>query len=1053
MPMFLPAIWKRNAVISPIGILAALLSSLPIAQLQAEESGKVDFNRDIRPLLSDRCFQCHGPDRTGEEAEATDLRLDLRESVVDEYGSIVPGDAGASELLERIRSDDPDLRMPPVDSQKPPLNDQEAELFRRWIEEGAQYKTHWSLIPPAAPDPPEVDDVGWIHNAIDRFILATLEKESIQPSPLADRRTLIRRITFDLTGLPPTRADVEDFVNDPDPHVQACEKVVDRLLQSNRYGEHMARFWLDAARYGDTHGLHLDNYREMWLYRDAVVEAFNRNMSWDQFVIRNLAGDLLPEATIEDKVLSGFNRCHVTTNEGGTIAEEAFVRNVVDRVETVGTVFLGLTIGCAVCHDHKFDPISSQEFYSLFAFFNNLDANPMDGNAADHAPVLRVPSEETTQTLQEQREKLTESESRVKHLLKEVVYEEPDPSVLQPDELQQPKDFIWVDDELPVGAQPHGDGKTWQWVLAGEQPVFSGQLSLKRSMGDRLNQDVFASANPLLLHEDDRLFAHVYLDPKNPPKSVQLQFNDGTWEHRARWGAPAHGAGRKDGADFIASTEIPETGKWIRLEVSLKDVGLQEGDALTGWAFTQVGGTVYWDAAGIVTKNAPDDRYRYSLAVWTDLAKSDESLPSAVRQAAQVDPGARTAEQQLLLRNHFVQWVWAESRADFDSINAEIKQAKKKIESLLEAAPTTLVMKERAEPRPAYVLTRGQYDLPDKENGPLERAVPEALPPLPDGAERNRLGLAKWLIDPAHPLMARVAVNRFWQQCFGRGIVETAEDFGSQGAFPSHPELLDWLAIDFRENHWDVKRLMKLIVMSATYQQSSVITPEAFARDPNNRLLARGPRYRLDAEMLRDQALAVSGLLVEQLGGPGVKPPQPEGIWKAVAYVGSNTDTFQPDASHEKVHRRSLYTFWKRTAPPPQMSTFDAPSREACVVRRERTNTPLQALLLLNDPQYIEAARHLAERAILEGGSTAQERAACLFQLATLRPPEPAELREIVGVFHDRAAHYSQQPEAASKLISVGAAPAEPSIDSVELAAWTLAANVVLNLDEVITKE
>ena len=491
----------------------------------------------------------------------------------------------------------------------------------------------------------------------------------------------------------------------------------------------------------------------------------------------------------------------------------------------------------------------------------------------------------------------------------------------------------------------------------------------------------------------------------------------------------------------------------MRLAVSLVDVGLKAGDALSGWAFTQVGGTVYWDAAGVFTSNPPDERYKYSLDLWIEVAKTDESLSEPVRQAAIGDPEGRTREQQELLEDHYVQWVWTESRNEFDPINAEITATNKQIKDLIDSAPTTLVMRERATPKPAYVLKRGQYDQPDKESGPVPRAVPQALPPLPEEAPKDRLGFAQWLTSPSHPLMARVTVNRFWQQCFGRGIVETTEDFGSQGAFPSHPELLDWLAVDFIDSGWDVKRLMKMIVMSSTYQQTSHSTPQQYLRDPQNRLLARGPRYRLEAEMLRDQALKVSGLLVEQLGGPGVKPPQPAGIWKSVAYVGSNTDTFKADESPEKVHRRSLYTFWKRTAPPPQMSTFDAPSREACVVRRERTNTPLQALLLMNDPQYIEAARGLAERAQREAPGDAQSKAARLFELATLRTPAPEELDELVGVYRDRVDYFADHPEQAAALVTLGASPADDSSDPIELAAWSMVANAVLNLDEVVSKE
>ncbi|MDP6930908.1 MAG: DUF1553 domain-containing protein, partial [Planctomycetota bacterium] len=591
-------------------------------------------------------------------------------------------------------------------------------------------------------------------------------------------------------------------------------------------------------------------------------------------------------------------------------------------------------------------------------------------------------------------------------------------------------------------------GRTWQWGGGEGHPVHSGLRSLKRKGGGGLNQDYFTGARPLKLQRGDRLFAHVWLDPKDPPLSVQLQFNNGKWEHRARWGAPAHGAGRKGGADHAAGP-LPAKGRWVRLEVDLDKVALKPGDQLNGWAFTQVGGTVYWDRAGVKTWGIPDDRHLQSQLAWEQRSKGDGALPKTVRAALGVDAKKRSKKQIIALRNHYLRHVYGGTRQAFDPLEAELAAAKKKVTDFEKATPTTLVMKELAKPRPAYLLKRGQYDA----RGPqVERLTPAFLPPMADGLPRDRMGLAKWLLDPAHPLTARVTVNRYWQQLFGVGLVKTSEDFGNQGELPSHPLLLDWLATQFIADGWDVKMTIKRMVMSSAYRQSSRVEASLAARDPENRLLARGPRFRLDAEMLRDQALALSGLLVRKIGGPGVKPPQPDGLWFAVGYSGSNTVRFKPDKGSEKVHRRSLYTFWKRTAPPPQMSTMDAPSREVCSVRRERTNTPLQALLMMNDPQYVEAARHFAQRVLREGGTSARDRLIWSFRLATGHPPSAEDLADLEQFLSEQLAVYRGDLKSAQALIAIGELKAEPSLDIAELAAWTMVANLLLNLDEVVTK-
>ncbi|TDJ74582.1 MAG: DUF1553 domain-containing protein [Planctomycetota bacterium] len=1178
-----------------------------------DAGGPVDFNRDVRPILAANCFQCHGHDP---EHRKAGLRLDTYEGAFAEGDGatalIVPGDAARSILVHRILAADEDDRMPPADSGRE-LDERERGLLVRWIVDGAKWEEHWSFIAPEVPPLPEVEGEHWPRGAIDRFILARLEAEGLAPSAETDRRSLIRRVTLDLTGLPPTLEEVESFVARDDP--DAYERLVDRLLDSPRYGEHMARYWLDAARYGDTHGLHLDNYREMWPYRDWVIDAFNANKPYDEFAVEQIAGDLLPDASLAQRIASGFNRAHVSTNEGGSISEEVYVRNVVDRVSTTGTVFLGLTVGCAVCHDHKFDPVTQKEFYQLFAFFNNLDANPMDGNAKAHPPVAKVPSEAQTTRMAALRGDIADEEAVIAVELAKVVYVEPDemhatadaprreivwvddelPAGAEPEgdglvwqesparlvhsgrlsmkrtsvglqqhsfrnaakklrigygdtlfawiyldpaapprevmlqyntdgagawghraywgenlieygkdgttervrmgELppagewvrlevdvaqvglvpgmvvhgmaftqfdgtaywdtvgidsampEEPEDFAWIHDDVPSGAKLAGNGATWRWVGGAEHPVKSGLRSLRRSGGDGLNQDYFTEARPLRLHTGDVLYAHVWLDPDDPPRSVQLQFNDGGWGHRARWGAPAHGAGADGGADFVAG-DLPPTGEWVRLAVDLASVGLKQGSELNGWAFTQVGGTVYWDEAGVRTWSPPDDRYLQSQRIWERIAAGDKGVPQDVRDALAIDREARDAAPAKLVRDHYLRYVYGGTRQVFDGLEGRVTALRDELKQVDDAVPTTLVMKELAEPRPAYLLLRGDYEARGEE---VVRATPAVLPAMDPDLPRDRLGFARWLVDPGHPLTARVAVNRLWQQVFGTGIVKTAEDFGNQGERPSHPSLLDWLATRFVADGWDVKGTMRRLVLSSTYRQSSRVTPELNARDPENRLYARGPRFRLDAEVLRDQALFVSGLLVETLGGPSVKPPQPAGLWHAVGYTSSNTARFEADEGPDKVYRRSLYTFLKRTSPPPQMTTFDAPSRETSCVRRERTNTPLQALLLMNEQEYVEAARGLALRT-LNSAETAPDRARYAFRLGTGRDPDEGEVGAILELFEGALAEYRSNPAAALALLGADESDNDPERDAAELAAWTMVANLILNLDEVITK-
>ncbi|MCH8828829.1 MAG: PSD1 domain-containing protein [Planctomycetes bacterium] len=1032
------------------GVLAAAAVIFAAAGAFAADGKRVDYNRDIRPLLANTCYKCHGPDSKQRQAG---LRLDQKKSAVGKLESglraVVPGDRKKSELWRRITAKDADERMPPADSGKT-LTPAQIELIGRWIDQQAVFQKHWSFIPPKKSTLPRVSNRLASGNAIDPFIVARLEKDGLKPSPQAKKTTLIRRVTFDLTGLPPTLKEVDAFLKDSSPN--AFEKVVDRLLKSKSYGEHMARFWLDAARYGDTHGLHLDNNRSIWPYRNWVIDAFNRNMPFDRFTVEQIAGDLLPNPTLAQKVATGFNRCNVTTSEGGSIAEEYRVRYAVDRIEAIGTVFLGLTVGCAVCHEHKFDPISHREFYSLFAFYANTADRAMDGNALLPPPSVKVPTPEQLRQQQQFKTQIAELAQTIRTKLASVKYTEP----RRPQIVKQPKprEIVWIDDDLPAGAIAAGQeaSASWKWITAQAGPVHSGKRAHTRT-ATGLSQHYFTGVKPgLKIAAGDQLFAYVFLDPKNPPKQIMLQFNDGRWEHRAYWGANRIPWGRDKSPSRRYVGKLPVVGKWVRLSVSAQQVGLKPGSSINGWAFTQFGGTVHWDKAGIVKTSGLPAEFE-SLLAWQKVQKAvrKSSLPKNVKDALRVPSAKRKSAQQKLIRDYFIEQIYTKTRSTFRPLHQQITAVKRKMAALEKAIPSTLVMQKKTKGRvPVYVLTRGDYDKPDKKQ-PVSPSIPQALGQLAKGQPRDRLGLARWLVAPKNPLTARVTVNRFWQQYFGTGIVKTSEDFGTQGDWPSHPALLDWLARDFIDGGWDVKRLQKLIVMSSTYQQSARVTPALLKRDPENRLLARGPRFRLDAEMIRDNALALSGLLVRKIGGPSVKPYQPSGLWKAVGYTDSNTANFVQDHG-EKLYRRSLYTFWKRTSPPPGMATFDAPSRESCTVRRERTNTPLQALLLMNDIQFVEASRKFAERIMNRGGKTPRERIAFAFRMATARKPTVGEMAVLLDVYQTHLAEYRKNPKAALKLLSVGESKRDEKLNPAELAAWTMTANLILNLDETVTK-
>jgi hypothetical protein len=1014
----------------------------------ARAAERIQFNRDIRPILSDNCFACHGIDAKKREAK---LRLDTAEGalVAGESGAvpIVAGDLAKSEVWLRIISDDKDEMMPPPKSHKT-LTAAQKETIKRWIEQGAPYQKHWAFEAPVKSVLPEVgSQKSEVRNPLDAFIVQRLQKEGLKLSPEADRATLLRRVTFDLTGLPPTPAEVDAFAADPSP--EAYDKVVTRLLASPRYGEQMARYWLDQARYGDTHGLHLDNERSMWPYRDWVINAYNRNLPFDQFTVEQLAGDLLPNPTREQLVATGFNRCNVTTSEGGSIDAEYVFRYAVDRTTTTMNTWMALTGQCAVCHDHKFDPISQKEFYQLYAFFVSAADPPMDGNKLLTPPILQLATPEQQKKLDEFDQKIATAQAKIRESIAGLNYT--DPAAQTPPPPVQTSEAVWFEDSFPEGVKVETAGGPTTFVNKEAGPVFSGDRALKRTAKD-LAQDFFTGGAGFDIPPNGKLSAYCYIDPEDAPKAVMLQFYVGGWNHRAVWGLEgAIPLGKVRTPENVLVGALPKTGEWVKLEVAAEKLGLKPGMKVTGYAFTQFGGTVYWDQLSISSRVDPKSDPQWSWKVWVEKnqGKKIEGLPNDLQTLVR----GKKSEEWPEADTQRVQDWWLENeyqgaRSLIEGARGEKLALESKKKALDDTIPATFIMADMEKPRDAFVMVRGAYDKPGEK---VERAVPVAFNPLPNAENPTRLDLAKWLVAPENPLTARVTVNRLWQQFFGFGLVKTSGDFGSQGEPPSHPELLDWLAVSFRESGWDVKQFVRLIVTSATYRQSSQASPEMWQRYPENRLLARGPRFRLDAEEIRDNSLYVSGLLKEQLGGKGVKTYQPPNIWEPVGFGGSNTRFYQQD-SGDALYRRSIYTFIKRTAPAPYMTTFDAPAREQFCTRRERSDTPLQALQLMNDVQHFEAARALAERILREGGASTPERLAYGFRTVLARKPTDRETVIAWSALEKHLARYQKDPEAAKAAITSGESKPDPKLAEPELAAWTLVANLLLNLDETVTK-
>lgn len=1045
---------------------------------QAAAANQIVFNRDIRPILSENCFHCHGPDPGSRKAG---LRLDTREGIfmtTKKDGPVVtPGQPDKSILWRRVVTADKDDLMPPPETHKE-IKPAERELLKQWIVQGAPWQPHWSFLKPERGTVPQPKIPGRsaktspIRNPIDSFVAAKLAEKKLAMNPEADRRTLARRLSLDLTGLPPKPADVEAFVSDKSPNYY--EKYVHALMDTPQWGEHRARYWLDAARYADTHGYHFDNYREMWPYRDWVIRAFNRNQPFDKFVVEQIAGDLLPNPTDDQQIATGFHRCNMTTNEGGTIEEENLAIYASDRVATTGWVFLGLTANCAACHDHKFDPITQKDYYSLAAFFRNTKQGGLDGNVKDSNPSIVVPQsdadlarwkalpgeiktgkasiEERRKTAQPDFEqwlaksKAEDFDSKVtgKGL---VVYAplndgagaEVGGVTTQPVKFKAEGAVTWKPEGKLGPAAVVKAGSTFNlgdvadferdhafsygaWVNA---PAGHNDAVLARmdQGNDYRGWDLFAT---------DRNYA-VHIVSKWPENALKVvtegsPMKPGEWQHVfVTYDGSGKPAGLKifiDGKAAKLKTEVDKLTATIRTTVPLRVGQRSKDQVLTDAMIQDV--RVY-------------DRHLEDSEV-SDLAAN--SVPRALLAVA---ADKRSAPQKQSLVEYFLN----NRDEPFQKATRDLATLEGEKETIRQRNPVTHVQIEKMDSMPmANVLARGQYD---QKKDQVVANTPGFLPPLTAGAPTNRLGLAEWLVAPENPLMARVTVNRFWQELFGVGLVKTTEDFGIMGETPLNQELLDWLAVEFRESGWDVKHLFELMVMSSAYRQGPEASPDKLEKDPANRLMSRGPRFRMDAEMVRDYALSASGLLVPKIGGPSVKPYQPDGVWEPVAMPESNTKSYKQD-SGDSLYRRSLYTFWKRAAPPASMDAFNAPSRETSCTRRERTDTPLQALVTLNDPQFVEAARHLAEESLTQSAGNTNRAVEIMSRRLLSRPLSATEQKVVNGTLAKLQTFYDGQPDEAKKLVTVGESKPSEKIPAPQLAAMTMLANQLLNLDEVLNK-
>ena len=1122
----------RHVLLSLVGFcsVAALLAQLrPVpAAKPASAPTSLSFNEHIQPILADNCYSCHGLDAGSRKAE---LRLDRFEHATakrkDGPPAVIPGKPDESPLIQRIETKDEKKIMPPPEAHKT-LSPAQIATLRRWVAEGAHYEEHWAFITPSRPAVPAVSAAArsWVRTPVDAFIAARLEREGLTPAAESDRRSLIRRVTLDLTGIIPTAAEVEAFVADRAP--DAYEKLVDRLLASPRYGEHRARNWLDYIRYADTHGIHFDNFRAIWPYRDYVIRAFNQNKRFDAFVREQLAGDLLPARTIDELTATGFMRCNLTTNEGGTITEEVFVNQTRDRVEAFGATFLGLTTGCAACHDHKFDPITTRDFYGLAAFLSNTVEKPWDLNIAEPPPVVRLPKPENSAAaefvLRSRSELATKLEAR-RARSREIAAawlkagNGPNPVGEEGLELRLRFDegkgdvvrnsapkaavrefkadtnpliwgentWLWPSMRMDIHTRLNLGGmgdveanekfSTGGWIMLRAKPgggvrTGTGNGTLLARMGDEKRRggagwDVYQEGLLLFVNlvpdatqavetetsaatapaaapaaetapATKRKAAPRRVTPAAPPvkRGISVATRPGQII-RDEW---IHVFVTYDGSRKASGVRIYLNGKPADTEVRLDTLGPK--DSIRTDAAMHVGRRD--DYNPMRETRFQDVRFYRRALTPAEVARLPFEDLAAEIVARQPDAARWTTDEKFVVADRL---VLGEKDEETIRLAASVAAHETAFDALTKDGTPSLIALEKSTPAYSDILKRGDYFAREER---VEPSVPHFLPGLPAGAPRNRRGLADWLLSPEQPLVARVTVNRVWQEVFGRGLVESSGDFGVMGDRPTHPELLDWLAVEFREGGWDVKRLYRLLVTSAAYRQSAAATPERLAKDPSNKLLSRGPRFRMDAEMLRDSALAASGLLVDKIGGPPVKPYQPPGIWEEVAMPESNTKTYVPDKG-EGLYRRSVYTFWKRASPPASLETFDATSREVVCSRRARTNTPLQAFVTMNDPQWVEAARRLAERAVTATTDPAG-RLDYLARATLARPLQAAETKALLGSAERVRAKYTADAAAAAALLQVGESASDPALSASDLATWTVVASQFLNLDEFLNK-
>lgn len=947
------------------------------------DTPKVNFNRDVKPILSNHCFKCHGPDAA---QAAAGLRLDQFElATADRDGqfAVKPGSSSLSRIVIRASEKEEGMKMPPPDSGVKPLTSEQIAILRAWIDQGAKYEKHWSFVAPKMPAKPIVSNPKWVKNNIDAYILAKLDESGLTPNPEAEKVTLISRASLTLTGLPPTPEEIKAFTEDKSS--KAYEKVIDRLLNSKQYGQHQARYWLDAVRYGDTHGLHLDNERGIYPYRDWVVRAFNKDLRIDKFTEWQLAGDMLPSPTTEQLIATGYIRMNPTTSEGGAIEEEFLAKNTFDRVDTTSTIFLGLTVACSRCHDHKYDPISQKDYFRMFAYFNSTEDSPLDGNALLPPPVIKAATEDQERELK-----------KLKEIEAQFVIKTP---------VSEADKWIQTTAVSPVAnsgweVSPPYTAKNFDEAFDTAYPAEPG-----------VDKETGWKAYPLKIGVDASNFINkekaagyirgVLSVDKDTETTLSLSSDDGlkVWLN----------------GDLVHSIKVP---RGVTTAIDRVKVKLKAGDNRIVFKVANGDG-----GDGLILRIGDEKTERISKVsqLWSD-PKQDRKASAKTLVETYLELGPETDRSKgfrTALKN----------RTEFEN-----------------ALPSTLIAKELAMPRPAHVLKRGEYNLKEDK---VDREIPEVFGKLPKDLPQNRLGFAKWLTAKDHPLFARVFVNRIWQQHFGNGIVKTSEDFGSQGEWPVNPELLDFLAVQFANDGFSLKRLHKLILMSSTFRQKSTVDAVKLAKDPENRLLSRAPRFRLDAEVIRDRALAASGLLLDSDGGKGFKPYQPEGIWEAIAFLDSNTSKYVRDKDLS-IYRRSLYLFWKRTSPHPVMLAFDAPMREMCTVRRSVTNTPLQALVTLNEPAFVEAARVLAER-VWTSSTEDSKRLDAAYQYALGRSPSAKEVDIMSKALIRYKDRFISDKSGAESLLKVGDAPLSGKVPPQEHAAWMLLCSTLMNTDEFLT--